>query len=286
MDEIQVRVVRVSGEGTISLPLVGVVQAAGLPEEELRETIRRQLEKYMHNPQIDLFVKEYRSRQVAVIGAVAKPGVYDLASASDTLLDMVALAGGMREDAAQRILLIPAEPAGKATAKMLTATLPAQLVTQDSSLLFLKQMDPMVIDLQNLSRGGYQMYLSLPARPGDVIMVPIRGEVLVQGWVQKPGPYKITPGLTVLGAVAAAGGPLFAADTTAVRLIRTGKQSDKVSSLADLEKIKSGEKPDIPLQEGDVIEVVSSAAKLVPYSVYSFFASLLHIGAGLSVPVR
>jgi polysaccharide export outer membrane protein len=286
MEELRGRVVRISGEGTIALPLIGAVKAAGLTEEELREAIRRRLENYMHNPQLDLFVRDYRSRQVAVIGAVSKPGLYNLASETDTVLDLVALAGGMRDEAAQRILLIPAEPTDPGKAKALAAVLPAQLVSRDPSPLLLKQTDPLVIDLNNLARGGHQRYLSLPARPGDVIMVPGSGQVLVQGWVGKPGAYRITPGLTALGAVAAAGGPLFAADTSAVQVIRTGKRGEKISYLADLEKIKSGEKPDISAQEGDVIEVTSSSAKLIPYGIYRFFTSIFNVGMGASVPVR
>lgn len=286
MEELRGRVVRVSGEGTIALPLIGVVKAVGLTEGELREVIRRQLENYMHNPQLDLFVRDYRSRQVAVIGAVVKPGLYNLASEADTILDLMSLAGGMQDEAAQRILLIPAEPADTGTAKALAAILPAQLVSQDRSPLFLKQTAPLVIDLNNLVRGGHQLYLSLPARPGDVIMVPGSGQVLVQGWVEKPGSYRITPGLTALGAVAAAGGPLFAADTSTVQVMRTGKQGERISYLADLEKIKKGEKPDIAVQEGDVIDVASSGPKLVPYGIYRFFTSIFNVGMGASVPVR
>jgi len=136
-----------------------------------------------------------------------------------------------------------------------------------------------VIDLKSLTKGGTQLYLALPARPGDVIMVPGGGNVLVEGWVAKPGSYEITPGLTVLGAVAAAGGPLFAADISAVKIIRTGKEGEKVFFLADLEDIRHGEQPDIPVQEGDVIEVSSSTPKLVPYGLYRFFTSVFHVGA-------
>ena len=110
MEELSNRTVRVSGEGTISLPFIGVVRASGLTEEELRAEIRRRLEvDYMYNPQVNLFVREYRSRQVAVIGAVGKPGLYSLASETDTLLDMISLAGGMKEEAAPRLHFIPAE---------------------------------------------------------------------------------------------------------------------------------------------------------------------------------
>jgi polysaccharide export outer membrane protein len=116
-----------------------------------------------------------------------------------------------------------------------------------------------------------------------VILVPGSGAVLVQGWVEKPGSYKITPGLTVLGAVAAAGGPLFPADTSAVNVMRTGKDGGKILLLADIEKIKRGERSDVSVQEGDVIEVAASGPKLVPYGVYRFFSAVFHIGAGVSI---
>jgi protein involved in polysaccharide export with SLBB domain len=120
-------------------------------------------------------------------------------------------------------------------------------------------------------------------RPGDVIIVPGSGEVLVQGWVDKAGSYKITPGLTVLGAVAAAGGALFAADINAVKIARTNERGEKISLLADLEGIKRGEKPDIAVLEGDVVEVPSHAPMLVVQGLYRFFSTVVHIGA--SVPL-
>jgi len=284
MDELKELTVRVSGEGMISLPFVGVVNAAGLTNKALGEEIRRRLqENYMHDPQVGVFVKEFRSRQVAVVGAVQKPGLYSLASGSDTIFDMVSQAGGMTAAAAERILCIPAEPVEGEKAKDIVANLPAQLVSQDPSPLILKGVDPIVIDVNSLIRGGNQAYLSLPARPGDVIMVPGSGEVLVQGWIEKPGSYRISPGLTVLGAVAAAGGPMFPADTGSVKVIRTNKLGEKTFFLANLETIMRGEERDLPLQEGDVIDVSSSAPKLVAYGIYRFFTTIMHVGA--SVPV-
>jgi polysaccharide export outer membrane protein len=283
MDEINNRVVRVSGDGKIALPLVGIVQAAGLTEEELQRALRNRLEQFMRAPQLNLFVREYRSRQVAVIGAVSKPGLYSLASETDTVLDMITLAGGMTPEAAARVLLIPAERVEPEKAKEVLTALPVQLANKDPSPLILKRTDPIIIDLKDFTRGSHQRYLPLPARPGDVIMVPGAGEVVVQGWVEKPGAYKITPGLTLLGTVAAAGGAMFAADPSAVRLIRNGKDGEKTSYMADLDKIKRGEEPDIVMQEGDVIEVTSSTPKLIPYGMYHFFTSIFRIGG--SVPL-
>lgn len=283
MKELEGRTIRVSGEGAISLPFIGTVQAKNLTEEQLAEQLRQRLDKYMYNPQVSVFVREYRSRQAAVIGAVNKPGLYSLASGADTILDMLALAGGLSTNAAQRILFIPAEPLDGEKSQKLASLLPVQLASTAASPLFLKKVDPIVIDLQLLSNGEGQIYLTMPARPGDVFLVPGGGDVLIDGWVEKPGAYKITPGLTVLGAVTAAGGPLFAADTSTVKILRMEKEGPRTFFVADLEKIKNGQQEDIRVQEGDVVEVVSSTTKMIPYAVSRFFTTVFHVGGSLPI---
>jgi polysaccharide export outer membrane protein len=286
MDEIRNLTERVTGTGTISLPFVGVINVTGLTDKALREEIRRRLEtNYMRNPQVNLFVREFRSRQVAVLGAVQKPGLHNLASGADTIFDMISQAGGMRADAAQRILLIPADPVEPEKAKAIAATLPAQVVSQDPSPLILKDIDPIVVNTSTLLRGGNQAYLGLPARPGDVIVVPGASEVLIQGWIQKPGSYKITPGLTLLGVVAAAGGTTFPADTGAVKVIRTNKLGEKTFLVANLESIQSGKERDLTLEEGDVIDVSYSSPKLAAYGFYRFFSTVVRIGVGANARV-
>lgn len=280
IEELNSRTVRVAGDGAITLPLIGLVQAAGLTEQQLVTELRHRLEaNIMHDPQVHLFVREYRSRQVAVIGAVEKPGLYNLSGEAETILDLLSQAGGMKNDAATRINFVPAEAVESEQAKQLASLLPVKLGQGSHAPLLLKKTDPIVIDLQTLSKGGSQLYLTLPARPGDVIMVPGAGEVLIEGWVAKPGSYRVTPGLTVLGAVAAAGGSLFAADTGTVTVIRTSKEGEKIFLSVNLEKIKHGADADIPLQEGDVIDVASSPTKLVPYGFYRFFSTVFHVGA-------
>jgi polysaccharide export outer membrane protein len=280
MEELSSRTVRVARDGTVTLPFIGLVKTTGLTEQQLVAELRRRLEeRYMYDPQVNLFVREYRSRQVAVIGAVEKPGLYSLSSETETILDLLSQAGGMKNDAAAHINFVPAEPVDSGQAAQLASLLPIGLRDDGRSPLLIKKTDPLVIDLKSLAKGGNQIYLSLPVRPGDVIMVPGAGEVLIQGWVEKPGSYRVTPGLTVLGAVAAAGGSLFAADTGSIKIVRINKDGEKVFLDVNLEKIKHGEEVDIPLQEGDVIDVASSTAKLVPYGLYRFFSTVVHVGA-------
>lgn len=287
VDEIQNLSQRVTGEETISLPFVGVINTRGLTDKTLRSEIRRRLQtNYVRNPQVSLFVREFRSRQVAVIGAVQKPGLYNLASPADTLMSMISQAGGMKADAAEHILFIPAEPAEAEKAKEIIDSLPVELVKQNPAPLILKNVDPIVISLDRVNREKNEMYLNMPALPGDVVMIPGGGEVLIQGWVGKPGAYKISSGLTILGAVAAAGGVSYPADSSSVELIRTDKQGKKSTFIANLDAIKSGAQPDLSLREGDVIDVVSSGPKLVAYGFYRVFTSLVHIGASATIPIR
>ena len=283
MEELKDRSVRVTADGTISLPFIGRLQAAGLTEAELAEQLRPRLNDYLRNPRVFIFVKEYNSRQVAVLGAVVRPGLYNLTSGSENILEMISRAGGVLPEAEPRIHLIPTEPLKGDAAKEVVSTLPAGFLPKDPASPILKKTEPILIDVKELSYGGKQVYLSLPVRPGDTIMVPGGAQVLVEGWVDKPGAFKMSPGLTVSGAVVAAGGVLFAADTSTVTVIRSNRDGKKISLAADLEKIKAGEVSDIGLQGGDIVQVSSSTAKLVPYGIYQFFKEIVRFGVGANV---
>ncbi len=286
IEELRGRVVRISGDGTISLPYIGKFQAAGLTEDELRQKLVEQLQQYMYSPRVVVFVKEYRSRQVAVLGAVVKPGLYSLSSGGDTLLDMISQAGGIAPGADPRIYLTPAEPAESSQVREISATLPQSFLRQDPAPLMQKRTEPILIDIKQIAVGGNQRYMSLPIRPGDVIMVPGGGQVLVEGWVERPGAYNVSPGLTVAGVVAASGGLLYPADVNAVKLLRADKVGNKNILFADLEKIKLGESPDISLQSGDIVEVASKSSKLIPWGLYKFFTAIVSVGVSGSLPVK
>ena len=89
------RTVRVNSRGFISLPLVGLVQAAGLTSEQLEEALAAKLaQDYLQNPQVSVFIKEFTSQRVTVEGAVKKPGVYPLKGRT-SLLQTLATAEGL-----------------------------------------------------------------------------------------------------------------------------------------------------------------------------------------------
>jgi protein involved in polysaccharide export with SLBB domain len=88
VDELN-QTVRVADDGSITMPLLGRLVVAGKTKTELQDLIARLLEeRYVRNPQVTVFVKEYESKKVAVTGAVKKPGSYEMLG-TKTLLEML-----------------------------------------------------------------------------------------------------------------------------------------------------------------------------------------------------
>ncbi len=108
IEQLKDRTVRVSEDGTIALPLLGVINVAGLTEQDLRNDLIRRVAKYMYHPQVEVFLQHTENRQVAVLGSVKKPGRYMLASRTDSIMTMISRAGGLNDDASSRIMLFPA----------------------------------------------------------------------------------------------------------------------------------------------------------------------------------
>lgn len=105
------RTVRVNSRGFISLPLVGLIQAAGLTSEQLEEALAAKLaQDYLQNPQVSVFIKEFTSQRVTVGGAVKKTGVYPLKGRT-TLLQTLAIADGLTSVADGMVLIIRTDAA-------------------------------------------------------------------------------------------------------------------------------------------------------------------------------
>jgi polysaccharide export outer membrane protein len=271
--ELEDRDVRVAADGTLRLPLLGVLPVAGLTQRELTDDLVRRLqESIMYDPPVVVFVREYRSRIVSVIGAVAKPGFYSLSSESETVLDAVAQAGGLTEHAAQHLYLIPGSDAA---APPRSAAPAFGAASRDEGL---RHRDPILFDLSQLSEGRDVVHLHLPVRPGDVITVPEKGRVLVKGWVKSPGGYEVTPDLSVLGAISAAGGTRFAADKGAVKLVRIDEKLGSMVYRFDLTKLQNGEQSDVALRSGDVLDVSHSAARWALWGAYDLTTRVIGLG--------
>jgi polysaccharide biosynthesis/export protein len=106
------RTIPVRTDGKISLPLVGELQAAGRTPLQLEQDITSRLRNYITDPEVSVMVQQINSQKIDILGQVAKPGSYPLASA-DTVMDAIAAAGGLRDFAKKKsIYVLRKNPAG------------------------------------------------------------------------------------------------------------------------------------------------------------------------------
>lgn len=227
--------VRVSEDGSITLPLLGRVVVGGLTQEGVAQKLAGLLQaKYVKNPQVTIFIKEYKNQQVAVIGAVVNAGSYELVGRRN-LLQIVSMAGGFAETAGNEVFILREGPDGAAST--------------------------LTIDLKDLLVNGNQA-LNVPIEPNDVINVPVDREirVFVMGRVTRPGAVKakLSEGITLLQAVADAGGLAEGAKESAITVTRKDKAGKEQKIKVNLRDIIKGRKKDIRLQEGDVVYVPES----------------------------
>lgn len=176
---------RVSGDGNITFPLIGVVDINNITASDAERKIARLLEDgYVIKPQVSVFIEEYKSKKVTVLGEVGKPGPVVLRGAS-FLMDVVSDAGGITPNAADTLFIQrKINKGGNKTEK------------EDITL---------TVDLKKIIEEG-DVTANVRVYDGDSIYVPKAAFVYVNGEVKNPGAYKITKGLTVLKAITLAGG--------------------------------------------------------------------------------
>lgn len=226
--------VRISEDGTIVLPLLGRVEAGGLTRFQLENKLAGLLEeKYLKNAQVTVFIKEYHSKTVSVIGEVAKPGPYELIG-KQTLLQVISAAGGLSERPSDSIIVIRTYKNGKSLS--------------------------LTINLDDLMVKG-DPRLNIPLSAGDIVNVP--GErfvdVYVFGQVKDPGHIKVKKNgtATLLKVIAQAGGFGERARKSVVTITRrvNGKE---VKIKVNVKKILKGRIADFIIKSGDIVHVPES----------------------------
>jgi polysaccharide export outer membrane protein len=223
--------VRVAEDGSITMPLLGKVMVAGLTAQELEQKLASILDKqYTKDAHVTVFIREYQ--KISILGAVGRPGQYELVGPT-TLLQAIAQAGG--------------------------------LTTQITSELYVYRMGPdgkqerIVVKLSDVTREGNQE-LNITLQPKDVVMIPIDEtlNVYVYGEVRTPGviSYLSSKRITLLQAVAQAGGPTEWAKKSRVMIKRKDKKTGKeIVIKVNLKSVIGGKIADIMLEEGDVVIV-------------------------------
>jgi len=233
VDELS-QTVRVADDGSITMPLLGRLDVRGLTKGELEQMIASKLgEKYVHDPQVTVFVKDYESKKVAVSGSVKKPGSYEMLGRK-TLLEMLSMAGGLDRDLGKEIIIFRQE--GDGTRRV-------------------------AVDLERLVYAA-DPSLNVVVEAGDIIYVPTveKVRIFVTGAVRNPDLYEVPreEPVTVLKAVTLAGGTTDRAALKRVQIIRTDESGERITLLVNLKKVKQGKAEDPILQRDDLVLVPES----------------------------
>jgi len=228
---------RLSGPGTINLPLLGELALGGMTTTQAQRAVVERLAKYIHQPQVSVSVVEYASQEITVTGAVMKPGVYPI-QRPRTLIEVLSLAGGLSGGAGSTI----------------------DVRTQTSDTRTGKSTPQrFIIDIKELLKDPNSN--SLLVRGGDSVYVAQSGYYFVDGAVGRPGAYPLLPGTTAYKAATIAGGTKWDAVRDRVRVIRTDESGNPVEKTVDIAAVRDKGAPDLPLQEGDVVVVDTNAFK-------------------------
>lgn len=256
--------VRVEGSGMIRMPLVETeIQAACLTEGELAKEIATRYAKYYKNLQVDVFIKEYHSRQVAIIGAVNEQSRFEL-QRRVRLLELLTYAKGPSAKAGQTINIVHSTTSSPCKHPDDTDTATAFASYKLSDVL---QGDP-----------KSNPYLEA----GDIVTLPEADQVYVVGNVFMPLTISLKEPITLTRAIAMAGGLKQDTRKDKIRVLRQEPGTTiRKEITVDLYAIEKKSSEDLALAPNDIIDVPTSAGK-------SFLRSLIQgVVPGVSqLPVR
>ncbi|GAB4347671.1 MAG: hypothetical protein Kow0099_29810 [Candidatus Abyssubacteria bacterium] len=287
--------VRVAESGSISLPVIGDIGAGEKTVAEVKRLIEDRLIDggFIMEPRVSVNVKEFRSKKVAVVGAVMDPGVYTLRQNVTTLLDIVSLAGGLSDRAGHLLYvvrpsvaerLLPGPGTGLSEDRILQAAVvenpgnpssTANGITDNSA-----NGQVITVDLYELMEMG-NLSLNVVLQAGDIVNVPEAKRFAVIGYVEEPGSFPLKKPTTVLEGIAMARGlKLPDASPRDCTLRRVTAEGEKIFHL-DLQAISEGKKPNLYLQPDDVIEVGQTPGRKAVLGVLDGLRYIFKIGWSL-----
>jgi len=200
------KIVRVNADNSIRVPLLGEVNIRGLTVPKIAAKLESLFaDGYLINPQIDVFIKEFKSKTAVILGQIRSPGQYELRG-SITFLEFVSKAGGLTVNAGH------------------SAT-----IKRDGS------KNNITIDLDKLIREG-DTSLNLPIKNGDTIYISKADVYYVSGEIEEPDSYKFESNITVIKAITKAGGFTGIAAKRDVKIIRVINGEKKVLEDVDMDE--------------------------------------------------
>jgi polysaccharide export outer membrane protein len=245
--------VRVDAKGDVVLPYLGQQHFGGCTVEQIEELLTRLLkeQQYFTDPQVLVFVEQFTSQTISVLGEVNKPGAFP-GLGDHTLYEMLSAAGGLTQFASQTALIYR-----RSQEEPLRISIKPALDMADASATF-------------------------PVYAGDRIVVPKTGLVYVVGAVKTPNvfPLPSNSNLTLVRALTLAGGPLRTAKRGQIHLVRTMNDS-RVDIPVDMGKVLAGKTADMQVKPDDIIYVPDSYAKIIAAGSASVIGSAINAAAYL-----
>ncbi len=250
--------IRVDGRGMIRMPLLGTeIRAKCRTDYELAQEISRLYLEYLRTPHVEVFIKDFQSKPVAVIGAVREPGRFQL-QRKVRLLELLSFAGGPTDDAGGRIQIkhdsntrsCELENSGENPVESVVATASSENVTW--------------YQIKDLMKSGDAEADNPFVLPGDVVNLIEADKIYIVGNVYKPTTIALKEQITITQAIAMAGGTLPDTSFDKVRISRQALgETTKTEILVNLKAVSQKKAEDVVLQANDIIEVPSSTGKKI-----------------------
>src|SRR6267378_803568 len=249
LSELANKPVRIDGDGDVQAPLVGRVHVSGLTVQQTEQELNKLLRTYIRDPQVVVSVAEVRSQPVSILGAVNTPGVHQV-QGHKTLLEMLALAGGIRTDAGYSIRI---------TRQLEWGCIPLPNAQFDAS----GQFSVAEVNLKKIM-DAEDPEDNIQIFPHDIVSVPKAEMVFVIGEVRRSGGFILGEhqSISVLQALSMAEGLNGAADARHARILRLkGNADQREETAVDVKGVLRGKKSDVALRGDDILFIPSSTGK-------------------------
>lgn len=291
-DEMVTVPLRVAEDGMANVPLVGNIPVAGLELEGCEQAIRAAAmsRDIFRNPQVTVTMKQKRFNRVTVVGAVTKPGVYEVSRSSSNLLSALVAAGGLAKEAGNDIEIRRGQPGaaqggpvmpGQTGDRTADGGTPAQLTGFRPSERLIPSSN-IHVDLAAAAHSGQS---GVAIKDGDVVMVMKRATkpIHIIGLVTKPGQYEppANQQMRVLDAIAVAGG-MSSQVADKIYVIRhvPDKQEPLVIEVS-VREAKSNARENLALAPGDVVSIEQTPATVMLDALKNF----VRFGVSAAAPV-
>lgn len=258
---------RIDSKGRVRLPFIEELQAACLTELQLADLIVERYKKYLRDPQVDVMIKDYRSQPVAVIGAIARPGQFQL-QRRVRLLELLSNAGGPNNLAGNTVHIIHSDEFDPCAPRKQTVAPNAGNETDSIAAHF------STVRLRDLLAGKQEA--NPYVQPGDIVSIPDADQFFVTGAVVKPGVYALNSKMTLTQALALAGGVNGEGARNRVRVVRQVPNTDqRIETVHNVDAILKRKAEDVTLLPSDIIEVPGSTARAATRSLLGTGISML-----------